>query len=79
LGRSHWTKLLYNQNKITIKRTKKNSYTVLSIKEKNLNVLGLLLKRVKGVNTYTKRGVRLSRQNIKKRYGKVSQANSVYK
>lgn len=78
-GRSHWTKLLFNKNFVLIKRTKKNSYCCISIKNNTFLSFKLLIKRIKGINKYTKRGVRLTRQFVKKRFGKVSQASSVYK
>lgn len=79
MGKSHWTKALFNKKVITVKRTKKNTYTCITIKNKGLDGLGHILMRAKGVNKYTKRGVRLTRQRIKKRFGKISQASSVYK
>jgi hypothetical protein len=39
----------------------------------------LLLNKSKGVNKYTKRGVRLNRMGVLRRFGKISQASSVYK
>lgn len=78
-GKSHWTKALYNPSLYNIRRTKKNTYCVLNSQNLKLNFLLQILKNVKGVNRYTKRGVRLTRQSIKKRFGKISQASSVYK
>jgi len=78
-GKSHWTKVFFNQKYIIIKRTKKNTYTLFTLKSKNSLILKKLILAIKGINRYTKRGVRLSRQNVKKRFGKVSQASSVYK
>lgn len=79
LGKSHWTKLLFNKQFIVIKRTKKNSYCCISIKHDVFNNLKNLIKKIKGANKYTKRGVRLTRQSLKKRFGKISQASSIYK
>lgn len=78
-GKSHWTRVLFDNNIFNVRRTKKNTYTFLSIKSYNLVDLKKLIKKIKGVSHYTKRGVRLTRQYFKKRFGKVSQANSVYK
>lgn len=79
LGKSHWTKVLFNQNKITIKRTKKNTYTCITTNRYSLSRLQIMVKKIKGANIYTKRGLRLNRQTLKKRFGKVSQASSIYK
>jgi len=78
LGKSHWTKLLYNNFCIIIKRTKKNTYCFISIKNKIFIGLKKTITKIKGVNKYTKRGLRLTRQFIQKRFGKISQASSVF-
>ena len=78
-GKSHWTRLIFDKTLLNIRRTKKNTYTFISVKSKNLLNLKKLILKIKGVSHYTKRGVRLTRQYFKKRFGKVSQANSVYK
>ncbi len=78
-GKSHWTKVFFNKKHIVVRRTKKNTYTIFTLKKKNFSSLKGLILSIKGINRYTKRGVRLSRQGVKKRFGKVSQASSVYK
>lgn len=78
-GKSHWTKVFFNKKYIVVRRTKKNTYTFFVLKKKNFFSLKKLVLDIKGVNRYTKRGIRLSRQGVKKRFGKVSQASSVYK
>lgn len=79
MGKSHWTKALFDKKVIVIKRTKKNTYTCITIRGDGLKNLQNIVQKAKGVNRYTKRGVRLTRQAIKKRFGKISQASSVYK
>lgn len=79
LGKSHWTKILFNQKILKVKRTKKNTYCAISIINNLFKNFYYLMKKIKGVNRYTKRGLRLTRQFLKKRFGKVSQASSVYK
>jgi hypothetical protein len=78
-GKSHWTKVFFNKKYVVVRRTKKNTYTFFVLKKKNFFFLKGLVLNIKGINRYTKRGVRLSRQGVKKRFGKVSQASSVYK
>lgn len=77
LGKSHWTKLLWNPHTLTVKRTKKNTYCCIGWKKKIFNNFLLIVKKIKGVNRYTKRGLRLSRQGVVKRFGKVSQGMSI--
>jgi hypothetical protein len=71
--------VFFNKKHIVVRRTKKNTYTIFTLKKKNFSSLKGLILSIKGINRYTKRGVRLSRQGVKKRFGKVSQASSVYK
>jgi hypothetical protein len=78
-GKSHWTKVIFRKKFIIVKRTKKNSYCCISIKNNSFKSFLILIKKIKGVNKYTKRGVRLTRQSVKRRFGKISQASSVYK
>lgn len=78
-GKSHWTKIKYKKKLLYIKRIKKNRYFCVSSKHKIFKKFKNLFIAVKGVNKYTKRGVRLLKQSIKKRFGKISQASSVYK
>ena len=78
-GKSHWTKLLFNRRILFIKRTKKNMYCCISIRNSTFNGFLNLMRAVKGVNKYTKRGIRLTMQPLRRRFGKVSQASSVYK
>jgi len=78
LGKSHWTKLLYNNLYLIVRRTKKNTYCFISIKNKIFIGFKKIIVKIKGINRYTKRGLRLTRQFIKKRFGKISQASSVF-
>lgn len=77
-GKSHWSKILYNSN-VMARRTKKNTYTVLTLDKNFLKNVQIMLLKSRGINMYTKRGVRLNRIKLKRRFGKVSQASSVYK
>jgi hypothetical protein len=75
LGASHPSKLYFNTNKISIFRTKKNTYTVVSLTNRNsLNTNDIF--NIRPYNLYTRRGLRLSRQPFCKRFGKVSQVAS---
>jgi hypothetical protein len=69
---------LYNTLYIIVKRTKKNTYCFISIKNKIFIGFKKIVKKIKGINKYTKRGLRLTRQFIQKRFGKISQASSVF-
>jgi len=79
LGKSHWTKILYNSKNLVVKRTKKNTYCLISIKNNTFLSLKQIVYKIKGINKYTKRGVRLVRQSIIRRFGKISQNMSIFK
>jgi len=58
---------------------KKNGYCCISIQRNMFVNFKTLVTAIKGVNKYTKRGIRLNRQVLRRRFGKISQASSVYK
>lgn len=72
LGSSHISKLYFNTNNVSLLRTKKNTYTALTYKFTNF-FSSALVKEIRPYNIYTKRGVRVSRQTMFRRFGKVSQ------
>mgnify|MGYP002073229131 CR=1 FL=1 len=72
LGSSHISKLYYNPIDVSLLRTKKNTYTVFTHKLTNF-FSSALAKKIRPYNIYTKRGVRISRQTMFRRFGKVSQ------
>jgi hypothetical protein len=72
LGSSHISKIHYNQSQLQILRTKKNTYTVISPNTGN-KLQGSDMYTIRPYNIYTRRGVRLNRQSVVRRFGKVSQ------
>lgn len=68
-NRAHFVYLVFI--KILIKKLKKNKLIIISQTNKNIKnfIKKALLSRI--YNTYTKRGIRLSRMLIKKRRGKI--------
>lgn len=72
LGSSHISKMLFDPSLARILRTRKNTYTLLSYKPYQ-PVTPALMARIRPFNKYTKRGLRLSRQPLARRFGKVSQ------
>ncbi len=71
-GHSHWTKLKVIKYWFFWK-IKRQSYVIVSLKNKNLETFKLFFPSIKLVNKYTKRGLRLKRQSLVKRFGKISQ------
>ncbi len=71
LGKSHLSKFLFKNNKVTVSRTKKNTFTIIS--NVCYRITNRTMAQIKNFNKYTKRGVRLNRQPIIRRFGKVSQ------
>lgn len=72
LGSSHISKLYFNTSSVSLLRTKKNSYTAVTHKLTKF-FSNSLAKTIRPYNIYTKRGVRVSRQAMCRRFGKVSQ------
>ena len=75
-GHSHWSKMALDQNFFFFKKLKRQNYICISKNTFFLNSLKSMIKQVKNLNVYTKRGLRLKRQLIKRRFGKISQVVS---
>lgn len=75
LGNSHISNIYFNSKKIKIFRTRKNTYTIIT--NKYIKIINSeFMYQIKPYNIYTRRGLRLNRQNFIKRFGKVSQIAS---
>lgn len=72
LGSSHISKIIYNSGITSVLRTKKNTYTVVFFKKSKF-FSNSLVKKIRPYNIYTKRGLRITRQPMHRRFGKVSQ------
>lgn len=72
-GRSHWTKVYIPNNYTLVIKIRRQNYIFMMFKFKPYLYLRSLLRLVKPINCYTKRGLRLKKQVIGKRFGKVSQ------
>ena len=74
-GHSHWTRLILTES-FFFKKIKRQNYICLINSFYKLNCLKHYIKFIKKLNSYTKRGLRLRRQFIRKRFGKISQVVS---
>jgi len=74
-GCSHWTKLFFNSYFFFSIKIRRQNYLLFSLFT-SLVDLKHVISNVKLMNRYTKRGLRLKKQIIKKRFGKVSQVVS---
>ena len=71
-GHSHMNVVFVNSNFLKIKRLGKYKYFLKSFNEQNLNKISKKICKIKPINMYTKRGIRISKQIIYKRKGKKS-------
>lgn len=67
-GKSHKTFYLFKN--IKIKKINKYKFIILSLNKKKVNDISNNITKIKNINVYTLRGLRLSRQIINKRKGK---------
>ncbi len=58
------------------KKIKRQNYICLTKQFRQLNLFKSVMKKLKALNVYTKRGLRLKKQYIKRRFGKISQVVS---
>jgi ribosomal protein L6P/L9E len=69
-GRSHLTTIFFK--KISIKRLTKYKLFFFTKKYETVKFINSLIKKIRKINIYTKRGLRFSRQKIYKKTGKKS-------
>lgn len=74
-GHSHWTRVFLSSN-FFFKKFRRQNYVCLISSFFLLNKFKYLIKFVRRLNPYTKRGLRLKKQFIRKRFGKISQVVS---
>lgn len=75
-GHSHWTRILFYKNWLFWK-LKRQSYVLITTNISLYIYFSYILPNVKKLNKYTKRGLRLKRQEIVRRFGKISQVVSL--
>ncbi len=74
-GHSHWTRISLSSN-FFFKKFKRQNYLCLISSFFCLQQFKFLIKFIRRLNPYTKRGLRLKKQFIRKRFGKISQVVS---
>lgn len=75
-GRSHWTKLLFKSYNLIFRKLKRQNYIFLFKSHYQYLFFIRTVRMIKPTNYYTKRGLRLKKQNIQRRFGKISQVVS---
>lgn len=75
-GHSHWAKLALDSEVFFFKKLKRQNYLCFSKYYNLYKTFKLSIKFFKKLNSYTKRGLRLKKQYIKRRFGKISQVVS---
>ena len=75
-GHSHWSKIALDLNFFFFKKLKRQNYICLSKYYYLYKIFKLSVRSFKKLNCYTKRGLRLKKQYIKRRFGKISQVVS---
>lgn len=75
-GHSHWAKLAIVSDLYFFKKLRRQNYLCFVKGYDFYKYLKLDMKTFKSLNVYTKRGLRLKKQFIKKRFGKISQVVS---
>lgn len=75
-GHSHWTKVGLDFDNFFFKKIKRQNYLCIIKKYSQLKNFKKKIKFIKSLNMYTKRGLRLKKQFIRRRFGKISQVVS---
>lgn len=77
-GHSHWTKLRLRTFFIMFKRKRRQSQYFFCYYKLLFDQMCLLIMNIRRINKYTKRGLRLKKQPIIRRFGKISQMLSAH-
>jgi hypothetical protein len=75
-GHSHWAKVGFDGHYFWIRKMRRQNYMCIIKGYKNLRGAKLELKYIRRLNKYTKRGLRLRKQFLQRRFGKISQVVS---
>ncbi len=76
-GHSHWYKLWYNYQYYTFCRIRRQSYLVFFSHRKDFFEISTIFNKIRVYNKYTRRGIRLKKSFYIRRFGKISQVNSI--
>lgn len=76
MGFSHWTKFIFYRFYGSIYKCTRQKFIVFTPIIQNLDSLLVQISRIRPINPYTKRGLRLNQQYIRRRSGKLSQVLS---
>lgn len=76
-GHSHWVKFMYDTNQFKFSRIKRQSYVVIFSWRFEYFLLKNFFNNIRTYNKYNRRGIRIKKTPYIKRFGKVSQVNSI--
>lgn len=76
IGFSHITKVLFNPHRLTILKRHRQRFLFIAHDREVYALVMQFINKYRLVNVYTQRGLRVAKQLIVKRYGKISQAFS---
>lgn len=77
-GHSHWTKLRLRTYFVIFKRKRRQSQYFFCYSNLLFKEICILISYLRKINKYTKRGLRLKKQTIIRRFGKISQMLSAH-
>lgn len=76
-GHSHWLKIIYNKKFFYFSRLRRQNYTVFFFNRVDIHRIASTFNNLRKFNKYTRRGIRLKKTHFLKRFGKISQVNSI--
>lgn len=76
-GHSHWYKILFKSNYFKFFRIRRQNYLVFFRDRQGTDLIKKIFSNIRQFNKYTRRGIRLKKSIFIKRFGKISQVNSI--
>ncbi len=76
-GHSHWYKIVYDNRHFKFTRIRRQNYVVSFSKREEFYLVKYIINSIRTYNKYTRRGIRFKKDFFIKRFGKISQVNSI--
>ena len=76
-GNSHWYKLIYDKTRLSFFRIRRQSYLAFASDRFDTRLIKDFFSNIRVYNKYTRRGIRIKRAPYIRRFGKISQVNSI--
>jgi len=76
-GHSHWCKIMYIPDYFQFLKIKRQNYVIVYSNQQEKKFIEYFFNNIRVFNKYTKRGMKIKQTPLIRRFGKISQVNSL--